>query len=525
MVRTALRGPIVWLALLLAMFAVPLAPAWANQGPVTSDLLVYHQIADLVTTTGSVGDPMLSADGTTGVFADAPATGDPATPNRIFTIGADGSGLVEVDSYPPLCFCGATIDISNDGETVVSSDSMQIRIADGGGARELVVLGSNEITSVVLTGDGETVFFIVRRDTATAEGAVAIQRGVWAIDADGEDLRQVVGIEAIADLFGFPVEQSGCCFHGDGRPLAVSDDGTAVVFGTYGTDGEYVLGVDGDGGNLHELQGPNQYVMRVAISGGGSTVAWDVVPVDATENDIGVQPFAGGEPVVFDTPPATGFRERLQLSADGSLLLVSPDGLLIDTDSSEAWLLSAAISGAGGNHEAVITEGLPRATMNADGSRFLYVMHAARCADCLNLPEQLATLDINPADPGAAPAITDVSIEPAEIGLGGASSTTITAAVESTGGNPFVGFVALLDGSTVDTNLGGAHALDDDGTGADVAAGDDVYSVGPVVHAFNVARDSDEGPRTVRIAAEYLGSDGLRHGVAIDAGTLVVTGG
>jgi hypothetical protein len=114
--------------------------------------LVYHQITNLTEGSGFLGYPVLSADGTRAVFSDAPGTGDPETPNRIFTIAPDGSGMTEVDSYVPLCFCNAIVDISGDGATVVSSDSVQIRVVEAGAPRELLALASNEI-SVVRMGD------------------------------------------------------------------------------------------------------------------------------------------------------------------------------------------------------------------------------------------------------------------------------------------------------------------------------------------------------------------------------------
>jgi hypothetical protein len=165
---------------ILLLLASLLAPAmWPSSATAqsTGTWFVYHQITNLPEGTGSLGYPVFSGDGTTAVFSEAPGTGEPSTPNRILTIAADGSGMTEVDSYVPLCFCGAIVDISNDGSTVVSTDTMQVRIADGGGSRTLIALATNEITSMVISGDGQTVFFIVRRDTTTADPAIPMPRG------------------------------------------------------------------------------------------------------------------------------------------------------------------------------------------------------------------------------------------------------------------------------------------------------------------------------------------------------------
>src|SRR5262245_47098272 len=84
--------------------------------------LVYHQISDITAGTGSVGFPVLSGDGATAVLVDAPGTEDPATPNRIFTLDVDGGQPIEVDAYQTHCYCGSWVDLSGDGETIVSTE-------------------------------------------------------------------------------------------------------------------------------------------------------------------------------------------------------------------------------------------------------------------------------------------------------------------------------------------------------------------------------------------------------------------
>jgi hypothetical protein len=516
-----------WFPLCLAALVLSLSlpsPVLAGFQPASAKFgagtLVYHQLTDFPQGTGSVGFPMLSADGTTGVLVDAPGTGEEASPNRILTIDLATRAITEVDAYKSLCFCGALVDISDDGKQVVSSDTVQLRIS--GRADSLVTLASNELTALALTGDGETVFFLVRRDTGTADGATSLPRGVWAIEKDGSDLRQVVGADDVAAAVGVPVEQTGCCLHADGHPLDVADDGDQLVFGAYAGDGEHVFTVDGDGGNLRVVRETVQNVMRVAISGDGATIAWDVLPLGASANELAVVPFGGGTPQVFAVPPATEYREAIQLSADGTDLLVSPNALLIDTTSGEAHLLAVSIDGAGGTHEAVLTDGLARATMNADANRFLYAMRTVRCADCVNLPEQLALLEIDPADLGNAPEIRDGIIEPAEIGLEGASAATVTATVTASNQVLGVGFCALLPGGVVDVNVGHTRTLLDDGQNGDATPGDGVYTAAGIGHGYFVARDPDTGPRTVRIAAEVEDGEGLRHATAVDIGTLTV---
>jgi hypothetical protein len=522
MLRRSTQIPVGVVLLLIAHLLLPAFTAAPVSAEVAGDLYVYHQITDLPEETGSVGFPVLSGDGTTAVFTEAPGTGDPATPNRIFTILADGSGQTEVDSYVSLCYCGSTADISNDGSTVVSTDSVQVRIAGAGGARELIALASNEISAAVITGNGQTVFFLVRRDTVTRDNALTIPRGVWAIDAGGGNLRQIIDANDIATSLGITVEETGCCFHAEGRPLDVSDDGGRVVFAAYGGTGEHFFSSDGSGGGLVQLGTTQQHAMRVAISGDGSLAAYDGTPAGASLNDVAVIPSGGGTPTVLTTMPYSGVYEPFQLTQTGSKLLVSSNGLLFDVASGASVELGVSITNVGGNHEAVLTDGLPRGTMDALGENFLYVMRTVRCADCPNQQEQLATLSIDPVDLGEAPLITDASVDPDTIGLNASSETIASATVTTAGTVLGVGFAALLDGAP-DANVGSGRLLLDDGQNGDAAAGDGIYTAAAITHSSVVARENDTGPRVVRIAVEVEGADGRRHATALDIGTLTVT--
>ncbi|TXG87681.1 MAG: hypothetical protein E6R14_00840 [Thermomicrobiales bacterium] len=510
----------VVLLLLVSLLALgSVSPSASAQA--TGNWFVYHQITNFPEGTGGLGYPVLSGDGTTAAYAVAPGTQDPATPNRIFTINADGSSAAEVDSYVPLCFCGSIVDISNDGGTVVSTDSVQVRIVDAGGARVLLTLAGNEISRVVITGNGLTVFMLVRRDTATSDNATAIPRGVWAIDANGENLRQLVDATDIATAVGVTIEETGCCFHSDGGPLDVSDDGGRVVFAAYAAGFERFYSVDGSGGNLVQLSGDQQYTMRVAVSGDGALAAFDGTPAGAALNDVGVIPTTGGEAKVLTTMSYSGFDEPFQLTQSGSRLLVSSNGLLFDTASGEAELLGVSIANTGGNHLSALTDGLPRGTMDAEGQQFLYVMRSVRCADCANQQEQLAIMTMDPVDLGAAPVISNASIEPATILPESGSEAVVSASISADGQVLGVGYAALL-GSEVDPNLGRAVVLFDDGTNGDAVAGDSTYTIGGIVHQIIVAREPDTGPRTVRLAAEIEDANGMRHATAVDIGTLTV---
>jgi hypothetical protein len=100
------------IALLLALLgALPGGLQPPSAAAQSGETYYYRQITNIEqSVSGSVGLPVLSADGQVAAFADAPGSDDPATPNRIYRIAADGSGLAEVDSYTPKCYCGAWVD-------------------------------------------------------------------------------------------------------------------------------------------------------------------------------------------------------------------------------------------------------------------------------------------------------------------------------------------------------------------------------------------------------------------------------
>ncbi|MGE3798122.1 MAG: hypothetical protein AB7G88_09785, partial [Thermomicrobiales bacterium] len=296
--------------------------------------------------------------------------------------------------------------------------------------------------------------------------------------------------------------------------------GGQIVFGAFAGTGEHVFTADGNGENLTIVREHVNSVVRVAMSGDGTTAAYDVIPIETNINEVGVVSTGGGEPTTMTGVPYGGYDEPIQLSDDGSLLLVSPFGLLFDTVTGDAETLAVSIPNVGGAHEAVLTDGLARGTMDATGKTFLYAMRTVRCADCANLQEQLAVMRIDPSDVGEAP-LVDASITPSSIGLNGASAATAEATVDSDDNVLGVGFSALLNG-LVDPNVGNGAVLLDDGANGDISAGDNTFTAGAIAHAPIVERHPDTGPRTVRIAAEVETNDGMRHATAINASTLTV---
>jgi hypothetical protein len=476
-------------------------------------VLVYHQITAFTDKEqfAGVGYPVLTADGTRAVFADAPGTQDPAVPNRVFVINPDGSGLTEVDAYQTHCYCGSEVDISADGSVVASTESMQLRlVAVGGEARTLVDLNSNEASSIRLTADGDRLFFILGRDTGFMETSTTLERGIYVVEADGSDLRQVAGPDGIAQLLGTTADQVGM-LRLQTQALDVSDDGSRLIFGASISGQMAVFAVNDDGSGLHQLTNLGQYVPHVAISGDGATVAYDVVPPEThgDNNEISVDAFEGGAPRLLAETTYSGWSDPMRLTPDGSKLLLSPNSLLFDTASGEVRQLSIITPGAD-SYTAVVIDGLPRATMNAEATRFLYV----------KFREQLATLELDPAELGAAPTITDLTVDPDEIPLDYAAAATASAAVAADGELVAVGVVALRNGQ-YDVNIA-RGVLHDDGLNGDVTANDGVFTNNFLAHVMSEARDDDTGPRVLRVQAEVVTADGFHHATAVEFGPLTV---
>jgi hypothetical protein len=499
---------------------VPVTPAPVQQVAAPASLadihtLAYHQLTTWTTGVDPGGEraPILSDDGQTIAFTRDPGSGDPANPNRIFVMNADGSSEREVDAYQTLCFCTSMIDISADGSTVVSSDAVQLRIADanGGGGRELLVNSSNEINAVRISGDGRTVVFRIYRDTQQFE------RGIWAINADGTGLRQLVGPAQLGPLLGVAPEEAP--FFGGTSGLDVSANGGRIVFTGYadvdpatGSAREALFAVNGDGSDLHRLLGPTfTFVLANAISGDGSTVAYITSDFATGRQDAGVVGFDGsGERSLTDNTtshPGTGANlpsgERIQLGVDGTRLLLATTGLLFNTRDGAQLALGLEIPPAPGQR-ALVPEGLPVATMDMAATRVVYLFQPAAG------PLQLARLDLNPAEVIDVPLITEARVDPNYVLIQGRSTATVGARVSPLEPAPWVGVRVLRNGLPDDTSFTRIALVDDGATGGDAAASDGVFT-------NTIATCCEEvGLRTVRLQAERVTADGVQQAMAVD---------
>ncbi len=312
------------IALLIVTWSVPVSAQRVQPfaRDTTTRTLAYHEITAFTVSPNTRGEeaPIIGDDGLHIAYAVAPGTGDPATPNRIFMMNVDGSGTQEVDSYVSLCYCGSSIDLSADGGTVISTDSVQLRIADSGGSRELISLDSNEINAARISGDGSLVFFRVYRDTSIRESSPtqAIERGLWVINADGTGLRQIVSPEQLVAL-GLPPTDF---FGSNSATIDASTDGSHVIFGAFHDPkdaglGQGLFGVNLDGSGLSELIGRVAFVISAGISPDGETVGYSTIDVTTNVQEAGVLPFAGGTP--HDTDCRRGRSPGVERRSSGQL--------------------------------------------------------------------------------------------------------------------------------------------------------------------------------------------------------------
>ena len=469
--------------------------------------LTYHQITTAYAGqayTYNEGLPVLSRNGNVIAFTQTVAGGI----NKVFTLNPDGTGLILADAYTSLSSAGSAVDISDDGTRLCVSDAVQLRA----GGQQVLVLASNEINGVRISGDGTKIFFRVYRDTSLNGTSQGITRGIWVINYDGSGLRQIVGVNQMATVLGVTPATVPLFGSIDARPVDVSADGSCIVFSMLdapvsGGAGQGLFGVNLDGSGLHDFLGRVAFLFHGAISGDGTKVAYDEQPVSGNE-EAGVFNFNGtGQIKLTDSTvsqAALGLQTNgyHQLTFDGSKLLLGASGLLFNTDGSGVVQLGMR----GPEPLTLVDNSMTSVTMNGNGTIFSYI-----CLDS-NSRSQLAVCYVNPGSFGVAPSITSPNLDPPYILPAGNSAAALTAVVSAAFPVEQVVGDMVLNGM-VESNSGApAIALNDAGTSGDLIAGDGIYSS----NGLSASVAEPLGPRTVRVKAGIVAADGTRHASAID---------
>jgi hypothetical protein len=449
--------------------------------------LVYNQITSLTTPILHNGAhaPRLSASGNRAVFAFPLSAGGV---DHVLTVNADGSTApVEADTAA-VTFEPDAIDITADGSKVVSTDSIQLRFANADGTNRHTLFstaGQNVIVLARVVANGSQVVFGVSHDANIAGSNAPLQRGLYVINTDGTGLKQIVGPDQILTQLGLAVDDNvfSTANYGE-QSFDISADGSHIVFGAnIKVAGPAMFGVNRDGSGLHQFPiGQVSDLLAPGISGDGAKVLSYFLPLPccSTPSELDVFNFDGTGRRALTTAGQAFSDDVLQLSQDGSKLLFGSTGLLFNTDGSGVVQLSALGDSFSGDPPALVTNTMFGATMNATATRFLYISGDA------NGFAQLATLDINPASPGAAPSITNPTVNPPYLLVSQGSSATISGQVNKASSSDVlvrVSEAVLRNG--VQFSDGANRVLLDDGTGHGVFTVNNVTTQSAVV-----------GPRT-----------------------------
>ena len=494
---------------LSALLGSALLMASATQDTAASTVvrtLTYHQITTTfggATNTAGPGTPILSRNGNVILFAKNSVSGM----NQVFKINADGTGLVMVDSYAPVFSTGSQIDISDDGSRFCVSDEGQLRI--GGG--QVLRLSDADIDSIRISGDGTKVFFRVGGSPKYFGTNTPFEQGIYVINYDGTNLRQLVGPTQVAPLLGVPVANVPFFTSFDIRGVDVSTNGSRIVFSMYSAVGQRLFGFNWDGttvSGLHDFLGDVYAVYHGVISGDGTKVSYSIQPLTGGQpaQEAGVFNFDGtGRLKLVDQ--SQGFVEvhfgSHQLTSDGTRLLLGESGRFYNTDGSlnpDGYSFVELTSRAGSNR---LTYDYPTApTMNANGTAFAYV-----CIDSNNV-FQLAICQINPASLGVAPSVTAPDLNPPYMLRGGNSTTKLTAMINAT--DPLeAASAAIFNKGDVESY---GYGMNDSGTSGDTTAGDHIFTT----TGLYVSTAYSLGPRSVRVQAVTQAADTRRHSTALD---------
>lgn len=504
----------------------------------TINNLVYHEITGVPSGVDSrFSPPILSDDGNRAIFSQIGLDQAP----RIHIIDFDGSGERELDPNNPPINLSNTPDISADGSRVVYPTNFRgpgVTVVDVGAdagsdaSRILLLTPGGSTARARISGDGRIVVFPVANSAYRLPDSTPLQAGIHAFDAtEGIHLQRVVGPEAIANLFGITPDRVFIGTTIGLNDLAISHDGSRIAFvadiAVSGGSGQGIFSVNLDGSGLVSLLGSTLPEFgdnaAVGISANGATCIYQIRKFATNTNEFGVvnSEGTGRQELVnsatfrfpspfFPFPDISG--DQIEVDANGTKVLLGSTGALMDVATGELLQLAAATTGA----VPLVGDGMFRATMNGDATRFAYI------SGDVNNVRQLATLEINPASLGLSPSVTEPTINPAFILTNARSTVTLGARVTATEAIVDVGGNFFLNGLNDDQVAVGDRfppTLLDNGSDGDAAAGDGIFTNGN--HVFTLSQ-AVVGPRTIRIKAEVLTGNGRRHATAVPFGSLDV---
>ena len=472
--------------------------------------ITYEQITNFETNL-AIQDMKISADGSIIVFSTSGGE------VKVYTIGIDGSNLTEVYDFQSTGF-GPWVDISSDGNTIIWCDRYgEIFVAnrDGTGRKEIATLLPNPNPDFVditpsfpvpprINAMGTEVFFL----NAERE---AIASGLWKVDIDGTNLRQIFDYTDFAsDVFGTDAsEYNRNIAFTDG--FDISANGDFVIFGSrifQLQDGEMEKG-DAIVYNSGEF-----YYLSTFATGNqpfATYVDGDQYMLFRREDnpDTGIEEInlyalhlAGGAEIkIIEGLKQTSYPQRVQMTASGARGIVLAGGGLPSTppitfvssypnyyiDLVNIDDVSIAMTGS-----RMSEAYLP--SINALGNIFCFLMPTN--------PTQIWVGRIKSSVTHDDPSISNVLIEPTEVLIDGTSSAHIEAKVQTHHGTIHkVAISAFKDGEYIFRSFTSDwpwSSLVDDGTVGDAYADDYFYSNSTIRADLPT---SPLGEYTIRIAA------------------------
>jgi hypothetical protein len=454
--------------------------------------------------------PAFSRNGQRVAFS---VTGFGGAPNKIFTVDADGSNIKEVDSYVNGGNV-ARVAISEDGNTIASTDGTTTRIVDKNGALKNSIVYTDGVTvQVVLTANGSDAFMLNARDV----GAVA--RGVHKMSAAGGAPVPVITPAQAAAAVSRPVTDIGSFASCTGG-IGVSADGTKVISVVRVADSSAIL--TESGGVVKSLIGPltegNKLVINIGIGKDGTQVAYFVQANNPQTSEVGVIGFDGANrKKLLELGHGDGCDSPLTLSDDNKLLAIGHNASIYPTDGSEPWTLLAATGGIPtapfffiGDPDSSNTRSM---SMSGDGKRFVYLSGTGG-----GQPQHIAIAELDETKLGAVPTVSEPRVSKPSITVMPQTFASVSAKAPS---GALLGATMFTKGIVENSGIASAQVpLFDDGKNLDKTAGDGIFTS---TESIRAATGAVIGPRTLRIKAETRdAASGKRAGHLVDFGPFAI---
>lgn len=493
------------LPVLMLLAIVPTAAAQTCPTSVVHRI-VYRQLSDFPSDNSGIRPDStlmkLSADGSRIAFV--------ANQTHLYTIDTANGAMrqvVDVVANQPSRDRINWIDINANGSKVVwaAGNYTEIFIADFNGANQRRIAtelpkagGGTEpwvpapyIDGPRLTADGGQVYF------AHIGGNVDIA-GIYRVNADGSGLSQVFNFRAVAQFLGSdPLAPPGNSYFIN--TLAISDDGSRMVFGTFaGSGGPFgrVVSYDGSFHLISTMLSGSGGIHTIGISGDGSRVA-NFELISGADEDLTSANVDGSNQ-----------KRLLPLSTLPSRILggLTRDGSSVFLPQTEAQADGSAVL------DLVVRPCGPidpfynfgHLSPSADGHRFAF--HSSPSGATLQL--WIGDIDTSPMDGEVA--VSEISFNPTFVRADRSTSSTFRARVTGSGGIGNVCARSLKDGRLAFRFI--EAQLFDNGTNGDPASGDNVFTKSEIFN--DMATPDSVNPLAIRVTGV---ANGGRRVTAIDA--------